>query len=203
MVFTFRQSVVRTGAWNTPGIPGSQIRSYPVLKQIMAAVLALALVSTAVYAQAAPAKILTQNDIESFLSNFEQIQNEMEDLGDKYNDLFDSEDFESGVGLAIRSARALRMPAEIQAVFNRNGMGNNGFEKMLVITFAISSIEMQETIEENREMYSGIPEMEEYMKEFEQQILDIRSEIHADDLRLVTANRARLLEMFMNDSSSF
>jgi len=174
-----------------------------MIRRFLVAVFALALVSTAVYAQSVPAKILTQHDIDNFCSNFEQIQNELAQIGDRYNDLFASEDFEGGIGQSIRSARALTMPTEIQDLFSRNGLGSNGFEKMLVITFAISSIEMQKTVAEQREMYTDIPEIEEYMKDFEQQIHDIRSEIHADDLLLVSANYARLLETFMLFSPSF
>lgn len=152
--------------------------------------------ATTIFAQTAPVKVLSAKDVSTFVSNYTTIQNDLEELGDTYEDFFDSEldDLDDPVQ-ALTQLRTLNVPAAIQSVFKKNGMGDKGFEKYVVITMGVSVLFMIDTMEEQKQSYAAQPEMQPYLVAVEEMIKQMRSSIHQADLDLIKARLPELITL--------
>ena len=153
------------------------------------------------FAQGAPKKVLSSGDINAFIVNFTAIETEIEALDGKFEEVLDSADIDDDTPVqeSFSLMRNLKMPAEIEAVFEKNGLGANGFEKMIVITTGFNMLEMEEQMSMYVEQYQNVPEMEAYLEEIKKVTTDLRNSIHDDDYTLVKSRKADLSKAFAND----
>ncbi len=150
------------------------------------------------FAQEAPLAVLSQADIDRFLSDFNAIDTEMNALGDKYEDLYQTTP-DDPIPVMIAKVRAVEVPAEISEIFTRHGLGTNGFEKVLVLTFAYSYYEMEKSLAQMAVEYAGDSELMAYLEEYKTQVALIKSAIHPSDLEVVEKNREALRAILSNE----
>lgn len=152
-----------------------------------------------VAAQASVKKILKDKDIDAFIANFEALEADLDALEGKYDHIFaEMEGIGEGedLGATFIALRSLDMPEEIQDVFKKHGLGANGFEKMIVITAAYQSLEMDSQVALFREQYKDNPEMEPYLDQADAQNESLRKALHADDMKLVKKRQEDLRALF-------
>lgn len=160
------------------------------MKKCIALCVCLTLALCAVSAQA-PKKILSNGDIDAFVKNMPTIDAELSALGDKYNDFFEPAMSESASPSEnMATIRAINPPDEIKDILKKNGLGNNGFEKIIVITAAFGVVEMEEAFAGQNEQMQDNPEMQSYMDEAMKQLDELKASVHKDDFALVTKRRA-------------
>ncbi len=150
----------------------------------------------------APKKVLTAKDVDIFVAKYPAIEADFEALGDKYDDLLEtdmSDPSTGSFGTAIAQVRATKVPAEIAAILKKHGLGENGFEKIMVISFGFVSLEMENAVKEQVNAPGMTPEMKSYMDGALMQVEEMKSSIHKDDLALIASKRAGIAEVLGDD----
>lgn len=138
------------------------------------------------FAQSAPAKILSDTDIDVFIANFNTIDESMTALGDKYDDYYgDPED----PVLMLNEFRSKKTPQEIQDIMIANGLGKNGMEKMLIITMGAGAFFMESMLFSEGIDLEANPEMQALVD----QINSLKTAIHADDLELIESRSDEII----------
>ncbi|HKL84880.1 MAG TPA: hypothetical protein VJ861_00935 [Treponemataceae bacterium] len=156
--------------------------------------------SAVIFAQKAPEKILSAKDVSAFVSNYASIQRDLDALGDKYDDFFDSElDDTENPTLALTQLRFLNVPAEIESVFKKNGMGDKGFEKFMVITMGVSVLYSVDTMNEQKKEYANQPEMQPYLVAIEDMMKEMLNSIHKEDLSLIKTRLKELVKLIEDE----
>lgn len=166
------------------------------------AVFVLVLCSLSVAQTTAPKKVLTAKDIDIFVAKYPAIEADFEALGDKYDDLLDTDIGDPSLGsfgAAIAQARATKVPAEIAAILKKHGLGENGFEKIMVISFGFVSLEMENVVKEQVNAPGMTSEMKSYMDGALMQVNEMKASIHKDDLALIASKRAGIAEVLGED----
>jgi hypothetical protein len=166
-----------------------------LMKKKLAATVALLCLAAALFAQAAPKKVLSAKDVDGFIKNYATIEADLEALGDKYADFFASseDDNEEDIGKIIARTRSLEVPAEIQEVLKKNGLGENGFEKFMVITFGFYALYMESNLDGEAFLSSEDPEMKAIYDEYMTMVNGMKEAVHKDDLSLVESKEAELM----------
>ncbi len=175
------------------------------MKRTLAVFAVACFAALALTAQTAPKKVLTGKDIDVFVENFDKIESELNALGDKYEDYFKTEiEPEDGQmpspGKTIALMRAKEVPAEVKAVFKRHGLGDNGFEKIIVISAGFGALEMESAIRSQEQEYAEFPDMATYLEAAKSQVAELKASVHKDDLSLLSS-RADELRGFFSDQS--
>ena len=166
---------------------------------VLSVVLTLLLVSqAALFAQSAPKKVLSTKDVEVFAANFETLNGDLDALGDKYESVFATDENASPAEI-LAKLRATKVPSEIQDILKKNGLGENGFEKLMVITIGFSALEMESYLNDQQAQYGSSSEFQPYIDKGMTQVKDLKAAIHADDLALLTAKRDLLYPLLMAD----
>lgn len=166
---------------------------------VLSVVLTLLLVSqAALFAQSAPKKVLSTKDVEAFAANFETLNGDLDALGDKYESVFATDENASPAEI-LAKLRATKVPSEIQDILKKNGLGENGFEKLMVITIGFSALEMESYLNDQQAQYGSSSEFQPYIDKGMTQVKDLKAAIHADDLALLTAKRDLLYPLLMAD----
>ncbi|MCL2294213.1 MAG: hypothetical protein FWC36_05050 [Spirochaetes bacterium] len=142
----------------------------------LSAIMLFCLISSLAFAQTAPRQILSEKDINNFIANYEQIMDAFELLEDKYGYLFDEIDG-TGAELMVK-LRSVVVPEEIQEILRKNGLGDNGFEKAMLIIQGIR-----------------LAYMEEYIKQIREAIRPLEDSIDSRDLALINSRRDELFEL--------
>ncbi|HPO01717.1 hypothetical protein K7J14_05415 [Treponema zuelzerae] len=169
-------------------------------RSLIIAALLFAASASLVWAQEAPKKVLSAKDVSAFISNYDSIQTDMDALGDKYDDFFDMEDETAAdPGAMIAYVRGLSIPAEIQGVFKKNGFGDNGFEKFIVISYGASVIYMEEMMATQMDEYKDMPEMQAYIEQASAGVKAMRETLHDSDLSLIKARKDELIALLMEE----
>lgn len=138
------------------------------------------------FAQSAPAKILSDTDIDVFIANFNTIDESMTALGDKYDDYYgDPED----PVLMLNEFRSKKTPQEIQDIMIANGLGKNGMEKMLIITMGAGAFFIESMLFSEGIDLEANPEMQALVD----QINSLKTAIHADDLELIESRSDEII----------
>lgn len=171
------------------------------MKRIVGSLLFVFLVVGFIFAQGAPKKILSSRDVSAFITNFAAIESDLEELEDVFDGVLESAGFtdESTELESFETMRTLKMPAEIQAVFKKHGMGSNGFEKMVVITTGYSMLEMDEQMKLYADQYQDVAEMEPFLEEVQEVTAALRNSIHDADYTLIESRKADLKFLLYND----
>lgn len=174
----------------------------PVFVSIFALAILLLAAPIPALAQTAPEKILSPADVSAYAANFTAIQDELDALGDKYDeyfpDAFDSEEDETDLTASIRRLRSVAPPAEIKAIMKKHGLGGQGFEKFVVISYCIGISAMETAYDMYASQYAGNAQMSAYLEEAKKNVEAMKSAVHPADLKLVASRQeelAPLLEM--------
>lgn len=152
-------------------------------------------------AQQSPKKVLSGKDIDVFIANYEALGADLDALEGKYDYIFeDTEELAEGddLGATFTKLRAIEVPGEIRDIFKKHGLGANGFEKMIVITSAFQSLEMDTQVALYREQFKDNPEMAPYLDQAETQNESLRTSLHKSDMKLVEARMDDLRTFFGN-----
>lgn len=148
------------------------------MKRLFSLFVVLFCIGSMAFAQSVPVKILNDADVDAFITNFNVIDESMTALGDKYDDYYgDAED----PVLMLNEFRSKKTPQEIQDIMIANGLGNNGMEKMLIITLGAGAFFMESMLFSEGIDLEANPEIQVLLE----QINRLKSVIHADDLELI------------------
>ncbi len=162
---------------------------------------ALLVLASVAFAQTAPKKILTSRDIDTFIAEYEGIEADLSALNGNYDDYFADTALVDSEGSpvspdAIRSSiaklRATQLPSEVVAVFKNHGLGDNGFEKYVVIGYGTAIMYFDEAMKEQFAAAGDDPETQAYVDQANVTVDAMRSCLHADDLSLVSLRYAEL-----------
>lgn len=137
--------------------------------------------------EAAPRKLLSRSDVIAYRDNHEQIEEDLDALEDDdpafamaalaFMPGFGNAEYDELYGYAV--------PAKLDSIMRKNGMGSNGFQKFVVITWgafiAASTVELQQQ-ETMAALYPGMASMLEATRAI---IKAYEQSIHPDDLQLV------------------
>ena len=173
-------------------------------KKILASILVLCLCGAS-FAQTAPKKILAAKDIDAFISNHAAIETDLEALGDKYDKYFDipganPEASPAGsvpdMAAAINALRATKVPEEVQAIMRKHGMGDNGFEKYIVISYGFGALYLEKMLKMQSASQARTPEMKPYMDQAQQSVAQMKATVDGSDLALVSARLDDLAATF-------
>lgn len=174
------------------------------MKRTLAVVVFVCLVAAGIAAQTAPKKILSGKDIDAFVSNFDAIERDFDALGDKYDEYFmtgSGQDAAASPSATIAMMRAKAVPEEVKAILKKHGLGDNGFEKMIVISAGFGALEMDSSIAAQEQEYADYPEMTTYLDAAKKQVAELKASIHKDDLSLLSARSSALRELFAKEGS--
>jgi hypothetical protein len=166
-----------------------------------AALSLLFVAESSIFAQAAPKKVLSSKDVESFATNFEALNGDLDALGDKYDSLFATDENASPSEILIK-LRSTKVPQEIQAILKKNGLGENGFEKLMIITIGFSALEMETYLNEQQAQYGNSPEIQPYIDQGMTQVKELKAAIHKDDLALLESKHDLLYPLLMADTAA-
>ena len=179
-----------------------------MMKKIIASVLLFSL-AFASFAQTAPKKVLSAKDVDAFIANHAAIESDLEALGDKYDKYFnipgmDQEDPQNAaapgsvpdMSAAINALRATKVPAEVQAIMQKHGMGDNGFEKYIVISYGFGALYLEKMLKMQSTAQAQTPEMKPYLDQAQQSVAQMKATVHSSDLALVSARLDDLAATF-------
>jgi hypothetical protein len=147
------------------------------------------------FAQGAPKKVLTPKDVDAFIANYPAMQKEFDALGDKYNDLLGDGEDGGSYAAVLAQARSAEVPAEIKAILKKYGFGENGFEKLIVITLGCSALEMDRVLSEQAADPDMTADMLSYMDGAKAQVAQMKEAVHKDDLAVIKPKQAKIVEM--------
>jgi len=173
-----------------------------MIKRLSAIFVVLCLAALSFAQAPAAKKILTAKDVDVFVAKYPAIEADFEALGDKYDDLLspDMDDTSAmDFGSVIAQARATKVPAEITAILRKHGLGDNGFEKIMVITFGFMTLEWERVMNEQLSDPAMTPEMKSYMAGASEQVNEMKASIHKDDLALISSKRTGIAGIIGED----
>lgn len=142
----------------------------------------------------APKQLLSEKEINSFITNYKQIMAAFDTLGNKYDHLFKDID-EKGGFESLLKMRKIAAPAEIQDVFKKNGLGNNGFEKAMVIIQGTMVILMEDDINSIEAEAGKDPKIAASIKEAKDEIKPLKDSINSKDLALLSNKKDELFKL--------
>ncbi|QQO08641.1 hypothetical protein [Breznakiella homolactica] len=155
-------------------------------------------IGAAVFAQSgSPAAVLSAGDVDAFIKNFESIQADLEKLGPVYENFAESFDPEDNPNI-MAQVQAMPVPAEIKQVFRKNGLGDNGWPKMIAILLGASAIYMEDALKSQEAEFMAVPQMAEYFEQLKLQVKMLKDSIHPSDIRLIDQRKADLIPLIEN-----
>ncbi|MCL2704998.1 MAG: hypothetical protein FWE72_02190 [Spirochaetaceae bacterium] len=154
-------------------------------------ILLFCLICTFAFAQTAQKQILSEKDINGFINNYEQIMDAIDNLGDKYDYLFEGIDPNGGFESLIKM-RSIKVPAEVQDILKKNGLGDNGFEKVMVIIMGTGVILMEDDLDSLAAEAATDPKIKEYLKQARDGIKTLKDSINSKDLDLISSKKNEL-----------
>ena len=152
------------------------------------------MISSFAFAQTAPKQVLSEKDLNGFIANYEKIMAAFDEIGDKYDDLFKGLDEGNGFSGLIKM-RSIAVPQEIQDVLKKNGLGDNGFEKAMVIIQGFGVIGMEEDFDSLSEEAAKDPKIADYVKEARKDLKVLKDSIHTKDLALIANKKEELFNL--------
>ena len=147
-------------------------------------------VGTFAFAQAQPKAILSKSDIDNFVKNYNAIEKVLDAHEDEFSSLemdFSGMDGKD-VTAQIAKIRSFSVSAGLRSKLAAFGLGNNAFEKCMVILYGIGVVYMEEMFASFGK--EGGEEMTAMIKE---QINPMKAAIHQGDLTLITSRKADIL----------
>ena len=161
-----------------------------MLKKLSTTIL-FCLISAFVFAQTAPRQVLSEQDINNFITNYDKIMQALNVLESKYDYLLKEigTDFESMIKI-----RTIEMPPEIQNILRANGLGNNGFEKVMVIIQGLTVLQLEGDL--NMLLAAGSPDPMyiEYLNQSINSLKPLKDSINSRDLALLNNRKTELFQ---------
>lgn len=162
------------------------------MKKLLSLSLFLFFVGVVAFTQTAPSKILDTSDIEVFIENYESIDASMTILDDYLDDYYSEFD---GPKEMIEQIRSKKTPPEIQDIMIANGLGPDGFEKMIIIILSVGAFYMEDLFfSQGLEMNDNFNS--EYgleLQSIKEEINSLKSSVHTDDLKLIKMHYKNLI----------
>jgi hypothetical protein len=168
-------------------------RGENMLKKIIA-IIVFCLISTLAFAQTAPKQVLSAGDVNNFIANYDSIMDAFDTLGDKYDYIFKEVEHIPGFEKLIRM-RTIAAPAAIQDILRKNGLGDNGFEKSMVIMQGIALILMEEDLDSLEAEAKNDPEVMEHVKQAKREIKPFKDSFNTRDIALINNKKNELFEL--------
>lgn len=167
----------------------------------------LALFLPSAYAQTAPAKVLSSGDVSAYVANFQTIQDQLDALGDKYDDYFfdpfEDEEDDADLAASFRRLREVKPPAEVEAIMKKNGLGDRGFLKFVVISYCTGIAFMEASYAGYAAQYEESPEMMSYLEASMENLKAMKAVIHPADLKLVSSRLNELAPLLEMDGEGY
>lgn len=161
---------------------------------------ALLAVSTLAVAQTQVTKILSASDITAMINHGDAIADELDAVEvpvDWTAAAFMNMEEGDDLVTYMNNLRKTPVSAEVRAIFRKYGLGDNGFEKYIVMTIAISTEVTRAELEEVKALYAMMPEGESFTIDLDKMLVRMEETVHPADLQLV---RSRLGELeFMTE----
>ncbi len=164
-----------------------------MLKKLSTIIL-FCLIGSFAFAQTAPKQVLSEKDINNFIVNYKQIMAAFDALGDKYNYLFKDVEAKPGFESVIKM-RSIAVPEEVQAILKKNGLGDNGFEKAMVIIQGTGVIFMEEDLNSLTNEAGSDPQITEYLKQARNGIKPLKDSINSKDFVLLNNKKDELFKL--------
>lgn len=173
------------------------------MKKIITMVLLAFFAVSFTIAQNAPKQVLNEKDVDAFIVNYHELQAELNTLNEKYDYIFDTfgneEDDEIDDSVTnLRELQSIKIPEEIQTIFIKHGLGSNGFEKMIVISYAYQAIEMKEQIALLQIQFKDNSEMQSYLDILNEENTSLSASLHKNDMTLIKARLEDLRNVFFD-----
>jgi hypothetical protein len=147
----------------------------------------------AAFAQAQPKAVLAKSDIDSFIKNYTEIVTTIDAHESEFSSLTTDLETQEGAGLtaALLKIRGVSVPKDLRAALSGFGLGNNGFEKVMVILYGAGCLYMENILAD-----LGAQENAEFSKEIlKNQVNPMKAAIHTNDLSLIAARFTELLPL--------
>ena len=153
------------------------------------------------FAQAQPKAVLSKSDIDNFVKNFVEVQETLDAHDDELSSLeMDFSEMEGkSITAAIAKVRSFPVSAGLRTSLARFGLGNNGFEKCMVILYGMSVLYLEEMFAGMSGGGQGALDMgEEMAAMIKGQVAPMKTAIHANDFSLLSSRKGDLLPLFEN-----
>lgn len=164
------------------------------MKRAVSGIFIFLIISVGVFAQTAPEAILSAADVDAFIKNYGKIQSELEKMEGKYDDVFSSVEFDNPAK-TLEQIRSIKIPAEIDQVFSKYGMGDRGFVKMYIITVAAAALYLEDMIKEMQAEGGDTPGFAEVAQGLMATVDSIKISINKNDLSLVYEDKETILDL--------
>ena len=140
----------------------------------------LVFVGAIAFAQVQPRAVLSNADIDNFVKNYTAISEIMDSLPSADTDIKTNDD--EDIRASVAKARGAKIPADVSARLARLGLGNNAYEKCIVISFGMTAAFTEEMV--NAMVASGM-DTNEGLSDFRKKIEEMKSSLHANDYNLI------------------
>lgn len=136
---------------------------------------------------AAPKKLLSRSDVIAYRDNHEQIEEDLDALEDDDPAYaMAALSFLPGMGNAeFNTLYGYAVPTQLDTIMRKNGMGSNGFQKFVVITWAAFIAASTAELQEQEAMAALYPGMAPMLEASRAVLQAYKQAIHPDDLQLV------------------
>ena len=164
--------------------------------------LSLLLIAATAFAQQAPKKVLSQADINAFNQHIEAINRDLESVESPIDIMeINPMAMDEGNDLTAYITNMRNTPASpaVQAIFRKYGLGDNGFEKYLVILFSVSAEATKREMAEVRDLYAVMPEGASFIASIDSMITQMEAALHRDDRALVLSQIDSLISLIDDD----
>lgn len=156
----------------------------------------LVFVSVFAFAQAQPRAVLSKTDIDNFVKHYAAISEAMSSLSSLNMDLEGKN--ETDIKTAIAKARSMNIPADLSAKLAKFGLGNNAFEKCIVVSFGIMAVFMEEMFAGFMGLAGTDQSADDGTAEFKKTIAAMKTSIHANDYNLISSRKEELIALMQN-----
>jgi hypothetical protein len=151
-------------------------------------------VSVIAFAQSQPKQVLAKADIDNFVKNFTAIQELLDAHVDDLTsvtegmDTFEADDMQA----TFAKIRSFAVPPDLKKGLSGLGMGDNGFEKIMVILYSVGIVMSDQMLQE-----MGVEE-QEGAAIIKEQMQSMRDCIHVADMSLIASRSEELMSILEN-----
>ena len=153
----------------------------------------LVFVGAIAFSQVQPRAVLSNADITNFVKNYAAISEIMDSLPSADTDIKMNDD--EDIRASVEKARGAKIPADVSARLARLGLGNNAYEKCIVISFGMTAAFTEEMV--NAMVASGM-DTDEGLSDFRKRIEEMKAAIHSNDYNLIKSRMDDLLTVIQD-----
>jgi hypothetical protein len=153
------------------------------------------------FAQGTPAKVLSAKDLDAFIANYAALDAALARLGDRYDSYLDisvpetASENPAAITESIARLRAAVPPPELSSLMKKYGLGANGVEKYIVISYGFGALYFAKTMNEGFAGKNLTPNLRVYIDENNRTFAAMRAAIHKDDLALIVSRLDALIKL--------